>query len=128
MHKQFLSALCLSITLSALCWTVTVPGALAARESGTAASSAIQPKAGSTANAAPPVAGGKPPSTPAIVSINSASAQELAAVMNGIGLKKAEAIVSYRQQFGPFTELEQLKEVPGIGSSLVERNLSRLKL
>ncbi|GLR10155.1 hypothetical protein GCM10007905_28750 [Mixta theicola] len=48
--------------------------------------------------------------------------------MNGIGLKKAEAIVSYRQQFGPFTELEQLKEVPGIGSALVERNLARLKL
>ncbi|QKJ86177.1 AraC family transcriptional regulator [Paramixta manurensis] len=62
------------------------------------------------------------------VSINTASAQELAAALNGVGLKKAEAIVSYRDQYGPFTQLEQLKEVPGMGSLLVERNLSRLKL
>lgn len=62
------------------------------------------------------------------VSINSASAEELAAVMNGVGLKKAESIVSYRDQYGPFTQVEQLKEVPGIGSALVERNVTRLKL
>lgn len=62
------------------------------------------------------------------VSINSATAQELAATLNGVGLKKAESIVSYREQYGPFSQLEQLKEVPGIGSMLVERNLSRLKL
>lgn len=63
-----------------------------------------------------------------IVSINSASAEELAAAMNGVGIKKAEAIVSYREQYGPFSAVEQLKEVPGIGSALVERNAARLKL
>lgn len=63
-----------------------------------------------------------------LVSINSASAQELAAALNGVGLKKAESIVGYREKYGPFTELEQLKEVPGMGSTLVERNLSHLKL
>nr|WP_113864764.1 helix-hairpin-helix domain-containing protein [Brenneria salicis]NMN92346.1 competence protein ComEA [Brenneria salicis ATCC 15712 = DSM 30166]RBP67686.1 competence protein ComEA [Brenneria salicis ATCC 15712 = DSM 30166]RLM32343.1 competence protein ComEA [Brenneria salicis ATCC 15712 = DSM 30166] len=62
------------------------------------------------------------------VSINTGTATELAEVMNGIGLKKAEAIVNYREQNGPFTQIEQLKEVPGIGAALVERNLSRLKL
>ncbi|MEH2919761.1 ComEA family DNA-binding protein [Samsonia erythrinae] len=62
------------------------------------------------------------------VSINTASANELANVMNGVGLKKAEAIVNYREQNGPFTQLDQLIEVPGIGAALVERNLSRLKL
>ncbi|MEC5318005.1 helix-hairpin-helix domain-containing protein [Brenneria populi subsp. brevivirga] len=62
------------------------------------------------------------------VSINTATAQELAQAMNGVGLKKAEAIVSYREQNGPFTQIEQLQEVPGIGAALVERNLSRLKL
>ncbi|PNS12589.1 hypothetical protein COO59_05575 [Mixta theicola] len=122
MQKNLLSALCLSLTMGAFCWTLTVPGALAARESG----SAVQPKAASNANTTPTAT--RPPTAEATVSINSASAQELASVMNGIGLKKAEAIVSYRQQFGPFTELEQLKEVPGIGSALVERNLARLKL
>ncbi|MEE3650759.1 MULTISPECIES: ComEA family DNA-binding protein [unclassified Brenneria] len=62
------------------------------------------------------------------VSINMGTAEDLAAVMNGVGLKKAEAIVNYREQNGPFTQLEQLQEVPGIGAALVERNLSRLKL
>lgn len=62
------------------------------------------------------------------VSINNASAQELASALNGVGLKKAEAIVSYREKYGPFSQLEQLKEVPGMGNALVERNLSRIKL
>ena len=46
------------------------------------------------------------------VSINQATAEQLAAAMNGIGLKKAQAIVSYREQYGPFSAIEQLKEVP----------------
>lgn len=62
------------------------------------------------------------------VSINTGTAEDLAEVMNGVGLKKAQAIVSYREQNGPFTQIEQLQEVPGIGAALVERNLSRLKL
>ncbi|WP_312240330.1 ComEA family DNA-binding protein [Pantoea sp.] len=62
------------------------------------------------------------------ISINEASAEQLAAAMNGIGLKKAQSIVSYREQYGPFTAIEQLKEVPGIGNALIERNASRLKL
>lgn len=121
MQKKHLSALCLSLTLGAFCWTLSAPTAWAAKESGTVASSPTKPQA-------PTSSASKPPVTETAISINSATAQELASIMNGIGIKKAEAIVSYRQQFGPFTELEQLKEVPGIGSALVERNLSRLKL
>jgi competence protein ComEA len=63
-----------------------------------------------------------------VVSINTASAETLAQVMNGIGLKKAQSIVSYREEYGPFKALEQLQEVPGIGRALVERNLSHIKL
>jgi len=62
------------------------------------------------------------------VSINSASAEDLARVMNGVGLKKAQAIVSYREEYGPFKTVDDLKQVPGMGSSLVERNLSHLTL
>lgn len=62
------------------------------------------------------------------VSINQATAEELAAALNGVGLKKAQAIVSYREEYGEFTQVDQLKEVPGLGNALVERNLSRLKL
>lgn len=62
------------------------------------------------------------------VSINSATAQELAAALNGVGLKKAESIVSYRDKYGSFSQVDQLTEVPGIGKALVERNLARIKL
>jgi competence protein ComEA len=62
------------------------------------------------------------------VSINSASAEELAKALNGVGLKKAQAIVSYREEYGPFKTVDDLKQVPGMGNSLVERNLSHLKL
>ncbi|WP_431223478.1 ComEA family DNA-binding protein [Serratia sp. L9] len=62
------------------------------------------------------------------VSINQANAEEFASALNGVGLKKAEAIVRYREQNGPFTEIEQLQEVPGIGASLLERNRGRLKM
>lgn len=62
------------------------------------------------------------------VSINTASAEALAQAMNGVGLKKAQAIVSYREEYGPFKTLDDLKQVPGMGSSLVERNLSHLTL
>lgn len=62
------------------------------------------------------------------VSINSASAEDLALVMNGVGLKKAQAIVNYREEYGPFKTVEDLKQVPGMGSSLVERNLAVLTL
>ena len=62
------------------------------------------------------------------VSINSASAEDLAHAMNGVGLKKAQAIIAYRDEYGPFKTLDDLKQVPGIGSSLVERNLTHLTL
>lgn len=62
------------------------------------------------------------------VSINTASAEDLARVMNGVGLKKAQAIVSYRDEYGPFKTLEDLRQVPGLGNALVERNLSHLTL
>ncbi|VFS90018.1 ComE operon protein 1 [Kluyvera cryocrescens] len=62
------------------------------------------------------------------VSINSASAEALAQAMNGVGIKKAQAIVSYREEYGPFKTLDDLKQVPGMGNSLVERNLAHITL
>jgi competence protein ComEA len=54
--------------------------------------------------------------------INRASAAEIAAAMNGIGLTKAEAIVAYRDQHGPFKSIDQLAEVKGVGLKTVEKN------
>jgi competence protein ComEA len=62
------------------------------------------------------------------VSINMATAEELSSALSGVGLIKAQAIVNYRQQYGNFTQIEQLLEVPGIGASILERNLLKLKL
>ncbi|KKI42722.1 ComEA family DNA-binding protein [Hafnia alvei] len=62
------------------------------------------------------------------ININTASAEEIATVLNGVGLKKAQAIVEYREKNGAFTQIEQLEEVKGIGAALIARNRDRLKL
>lgn len=62
------------------------------------------------------------------VNINTATAQELAEALSGVGASKAEAIVRYRTQFGPFGSIEELTEVRGIGAATIERNRSLLRL
>ena len=51
---------------------------------------------------------------PSLVNINSASAEELQ-TLNGIGPAKAQAIVAYRTEQGPFATPEDLMLVSGIG-------------
>lgn len=60
--------------------------------------------------------------------LNAASAAELAASLAGIGEKKAQAIVSYRDQNGGFQSVEQITEVSGIGPKLLEANRANLKV
>jgi len=62
------------------------------------------------------------------VDINSASAEQIAAALKGVGPAKAKAIVDYREQFGPFTSVEQLAEVKGIGLATVEKNRDQILL
>ncbi|WP_411354699.1 ComEA family DNA-binding protein [Xenorhabdus khoisanae] len=61
-----------------------------------------------------------------ILNINTASAEEFAKELNGIGTKKAQAIIEYREKYGPFTAIEQLQEVQGIGPMFMEKNRSKL--
>ena len=56
------------------------------------------------------------------VSINRANAETLAAALNGVGIKKAKAIVAWRSANGKFKSVEQLQEVKGIGSAIIEKN------
>ncbi len=51
----------------------------------------------------------------AAVSINQATAEQLAAALSGVGLKKAEGIVRYREQNGPFTELNSCRRCRASG-------------
>lgn len=50
-----------------------------------------------------------------LLNINTASIDELAEQLPGIGPSKARAIADWREQFGPFGFPEQLLEVPGVG-------------
>lgn len=51
--------------------------------------------------------------------INSASVEDIYSRLKGIGPKTAQAIVDYRDQFGPFENLEQLMDVKGIGPATI---------
>jgi len=62
------------------------------------------------------------------IDINQADAAQLAEGLVGVGLSKAEAIVRYREQFGPFESVDELSEVKGIGASTIERNRGRIRL
>lgn len=55
------------------------------------------------------------------VDINSASAEELAAALPGIGPSKAQGIVEWRELHGPFRTVDQLLEVSGIGPRTLEK-------
>lgn len=54
------------------------------------------------------------------ININTASAGELSDGLDGIGDTLAQRIVEYREQNGPFTSIEQIKNVSGIGDAKFE--------
>ncbi|MCD5491460.1 helix-hairpin-helix domain-containing protein [Lactobacillus delbrueckii] len=49
-----------------------------------------------------------------LINLNTATASDLQK-LNGIGEKKAEQIIAYRQEKGAFKSIDELKEVSGIG-------------
>ena len=62
------------------------------------------------------------------VNINTADAETLASELTGIGQSKAEAIIAYREQYGPYRHIEDLANVKGIGMATIDRNKSKLTL
>jgi len=60
------------------------------------------------------------------VNLNDADATTLQKELSGIGKAKAEAIVAYREANGPFGTVDELLEIKGIGSALLERNRGKL--
>ncbi|MBN2689181.1 MAG: helix-hairpin-helix domain-containing protein [Gammaproteobacteria bacterium] len=56
------------------------------------------------------------------VNINSASAEKIAASLSGVGQKKAEAIVAYRNEHGKFKAVSDLAKVKGIGAKTLANN------
>jgi competence protein ComEA len=62
------------------------------------------------------------------VNINTADAQTIASEIKGIGMTKAEAIVVYRTEHGPFASIDDLTNVKGIGVRLIEMNKEKLSV
>ena len=61
------------------------------------------------------------------ISLNKANLQQLQ-TLNGVGEKKARAIVEYRQKNGGFKTVDELMNVKGIGPKLLEKNKAKLML
>ncbi|MFD1177733.1 helix-hairpin-helix domain-containing protein [Paenibacillus puldeungensis] len=99
----------------------------AAKESKGAASASAVKSQGSTgkaeANQPSGSAGSAESSQPPkqnLININQAGLTELQEIP-GIGKKKAEAIIDYRNAHGAFTSVNDLKKVKGIGDKMLEK-------
>jgi competence protein ComEA len=68
------------------------------------------------------------PSNPVLASINinTADAETLAAELKGIGLKRAKAILAYRNEHGPFKSVDDLVMIRGISKRIVDQNREKI--
>jgi competence protein ComEA len=62
------------------------------------------------------------------VDINTADASILARAIDGVGEKKAATIIAYRDAHGPFTSVDELSNVKGIGAATVDKSRHNLKV
>lgn len=62
-----------------------------------------------------------------VVHLNKSTIDELM-TLKGVGQKKAEAILAYREQVGEFKSIEDLINVKGIGEKILSDNVERLKI
>ena len=69
-----------------------------------------------------------PPPTLAAVNINKADAVSIASALKGVGSARAQEIVRYREAYGPFSSVDELADVKGIGKSTLDENRARITL
>jgi competence protein ComEA len=62
------------------------------------------------------------------VDINTADASTLAKELNGVGPARAQAIVAYRNEHGPFKSIDDLALVKNIPRKLIDNNRESLKV
>ncbi len=60
--------------------------------------------------------------------LNTAGVEQLAAMLDGVGEARAEAIVEYREGNGGFASVDELTEVSGIGEVTLEQNRDLLSV
>lgn len=61
------------------------------------------------------------------ININTADLETLTQ-LKGIGAKKAEAIIAWRDANGGFKSVDQLLEIKGIGESILESNREKIQI
>jgi competence protein ComEA len=62
-----------------------------------------------------------------VVDVNKADIETLA-LLKGVGEKKAQAIIAYRELHGDFNSVDDLLNVKGIGEKMLQHNKERIKL
>ncbi len=62
------------------------------------------------------------------VNINTADAKSLTRQLVGVGISRAQKIVQYRNNNGPFTSVDDLRKVKGVGKSIINKNRARIVL
>jgi competence protein ComEA len=62
------------------------------------------------------------------VNLNTADESTLERELIGVGAVKAKAIVEYRSANGPFTSVDELLEVKGIGAATLDKNRAKLSV
>jgi competence protein ComEA len=68
----------------------------------------------------------EPPPINHKVDLNKADLATLTGSFKGIGKKRAEAIIAYRESHQGFKSIEELAEVKGLGQHFVEANRDKL--
>jgi len=64
---------------------------------------------------------------PDSVNVNTADAELIAEVLDGVGMRRAQAIVDYREDNGAFADAYDLANVKGIGDRTVELNEDKIR-
>lgn len=62
------------------------------------------------------------------VNINTADIATLEMQLSGVGPQLAKRIVEFRERYGAFESIEALKDVRGIGDTLLQKNASKIVL
>ncbi len=62
------------------------------------------------------------------VNINTATAEDIAKALYGVGPHKAQAIVNYREKHGLFNSVQAVKKVRGMGQGIIDGNRGDIRI
>lgn len=60
------------------------------------------------------------------LNINTATAEEIATTMKGVGSSKSKAIIEFREKHGKFERLDEIMRVKGIGFATLDKNREKI--